>query len=58
MTAIELYELLDEAGIDFDVIEVFEGVRMISIKVEEEEVTEWSIKCNMSALNTICIGLK
>jgi len=40
MTAIELYELLDEAGIDFDVIEVFEGVRMISIKVEEEEVTE------------------
>lgn len=35
MTAEQLYDLLEEAGIEFDVVEVFEGLRTISIVVEE-----------------------
>lgn len=37
MTAEQLYDLLEKAGIEFDVVEVFEGLRIISIQVEEEE---------------------
>ena len=36
MTAQELYELLDKAGLDYEVVEVFEGVRWIRFDVEEE----------------------
>lgn len=35
MTTDELYALLDKAGIDYEVIEVFEGVRFLRICVEE-----------------------
>ena len=35
MTADELYEALDKAGIDFEVVEIFEGLRVISIMVDE-----------------------
>ena len=37
MTPQELYELLDKAGIYYEVVEVFEGVRWICFDVEEEE---------------------
>lgn len=37
MTAEQLYDLLEKAGIEFDVVEVFEGLRTINIVVEEEE---------------------
>jgi hypothetical protein len=37
MTAIELYELLNLLDIDYDVIEIFDGSRLLSFKVEEEE---------------------
>lgn len=37
MTAEQLYDLLEKAGIDFDVVEVFEGLRTINVVVEEEE---------------------
>ena len=43
MTAYELYEALDKAGIDFEVVEIFEDLRVISIMVDEvsdEELTE------------------
>ena len=40
MTPQELYELLDKAGLDYDVVEVFEGIRWIRIDVEEEEENE------------------
>ena len=43
MTAYELYEALDKAGIDFEVVEIFDGLRVISImvdEVDEEEETE------------------
>ena len=36
MTAQELYELLDKAGLDYEVVEVFEGIRWIRFDVEEE----------------------
>ena len=36
MTAEELYELLDKAGIEYDLVEIFEGVRIVRIEVDEE----------------------
>jgi hypothetical protein len=36
MTAHEIYEMLDQAGVDFEVIQVFDGSRFIQVKVEEE----------------------
>jgi hypothetical protein len=37
MTADQLYDLLEKAGIEFDVVDIFDGLRIISIQVEEEE---------------------
>jgi hypothetical protein len=37
MTAQELYEALDKAGVDFEIIEIFEGARFIRVEVEEED---------------------
>jgi len=37
MTAMELYELLNKAGVDYEVVEIFEGVRFVRVVVEEEE---------------------
>jgi hypothetical protein len=37
MTADQLYDLLEKAGIEFEVVEIFDGLRIISIQVEEEE---------------------
>ena len=37
MTPMELYELLNNAGVDYEVTEIFEGVRYIRVLVEEEE---------------------
>jgi len=40
MTAMELYKALHEAGIDFEVVEIFEGLRVISIMVDEVDDEE------------------
>ena len=42
MTPEELYELLDKAGVDYELIEIFEGARFLRVMVEEvtEEETE------------------
>jgi len=41
MTPQELYDLLDKAGVDYEVIEIFEGARFLRVEVielnEEEE---------------------
>ena len=37
MTPQELYELLNNAGVDFEVVEIFEGARFIRVEVQEEE---------------------
>jgi hypothetical protein len=40
MNAMELYELLDKAGVDYEVTEIFEGVRYVRVVVEEETEEE------------------
>jgi hypothetical protein len=35
MNAMELYKLLHEHSIEFDVVEIFEGVRLIRVSVDE-----------------------
>jgi hypothetical protein len=37
MTPKEMYDLLDKADMDYEVIEIFEGVRIVRILVDEEE---------------------
>lgn len=37
MTAEEVYVLLEQAGIEFEIIEIFEGSRFIRIEVDETE---------------------
>jgi glutaredoxin-related protein len=36
----ELYELLDRLEVDYEVVEIFEGVRYIRVEVEEVNPTE------------------
>jgi len=40
MNTYRLYDLLDEAGLSYEVVEIFEGYRVISIKVDEMTDTE------------------
>ena len=40
MTADQLYELMDKAGIEYEVVEIFEGARWLRIEVEEVDETE------------------
>ena len=40
MTPQELYEVLDKAGIEYEVVEIFDGVRLLRIEVNEEGDTE------------------
>lgn len=37
MTPDELYELLDKAGVDYEVVEIFEGARFLRVVVNEAE---------------------
>lgn len=37
MTPTELYDLLDKENIEYEVVEIFEGVRFLRILVNEEE---------------------
>ena len=40
MTANRLYEILDDNGVAFEVVEVFEGLRVINVEVAEEDTDE------------------
>lgn len=43
MSPFDLYELLDNAGVDYEIIEIFEGARILNIVVDEptdEELDE------------------
>jgi hypothetical protein len=40
MTAKELYELLGNGGVDYEVTEIFEGVRYLRVQIQEEESDE------------------
>jgi hypothetical protein len=35
MTPQELYTLLDKAGVEYEVVEIFEGARILNIEVDE-----------------------
>jgi hypothetical protein len=35
MTAEQLYKLLDDAGVEYELVEIFEGARWLRIEVEE-----------------------
>ena len=36
MTPSELYDALDRAGAIYEIVEIFEGVRIISVQVDDE----------------------
>lgn len=36
MTPQELYELLDKAGVDYEVVDIYEGLRILRVVVLEE----------------------
>lgn len=36
MKAHELYELLDDAGVDYEIVEIIEGIRYLLVMVEDE----------------------
>jgi hypothetical protein len=42
MTPTALYDLLDKADVEYEIVEIFEGVRILSIEVDDskEEETE------------------
>ena len=40
MTPQELYDLLDKAGVEYELIEIFEGARYLRVVVNEEEQTQ------------------
>jgi hypothetical protein len=40
MTPTELYTLLDDAGVEYEVIEIFEGARYLRIEVTENTPLE------------------
>ena len=43
MTPKELYDLLDKAGVEYEVVEIFEGSRWLRIDIDEETDNESEI---------------
>jgi hypothetical protein len=37
MTPVELYKLLDGAGVDYEIVEMFDGARILNIAIDEPE---------------------
>ena len=46
MSPFDLYELLDKAGIDYEIVEIFEGVRVLSMVVDEPTDEELDAQYN------------
>jgi len=40
MTPTALYDLLEKAGVEYEIVEIFEGVRILSIEVDDSEEEE------------------
>jgi hypothetical protein len=42
MTPTQLYDLLEKADVEYEIVEIFDGVRILSIEVDDnkEEETE------------------
>ena len=43
MTAMELYKILNDADLDYEVREIFDGLRVLNFEVEEEELVNEEI---------------
>jgi len=37
MTPSELYDALDREGVDYEIVEIMEGVRIIRVQVDDEQ---------------------
>jgi hypothetical protein len=37
MTPTQLYDLLEKADVEYEIVEIFEGVRILSIEVNDEK---------------------
>jgi hypothetical protein len=37
MTPTQLYDLLEKAGIEYAIVQIFEGVRILSIEVNDDK---------------------
>jgi hypothetical protein len=46
MSPFNLYELLDKAGIDYEIVEIFEGARFLRIVVDEPTDEELDAQYN------------
>ena len=46
MSPFDLYELLDKAGMDYEIVEIFEGVRVLSFMVDEPTDEELDAQYN------------
>lgn len=53
MTPQELYALLDKAGAEYEVVEIFEGVRILNIEVDEPVEEEEQIESNSISSETL-----
>ncbi len=40
MTPTELYDLLEKADVEYEIVEIFEGVRILSIEVNDDKEDE------------------
>jgi hypothetical protein len=40
MTAQDLYDLLDKAKVEFEIVEIFDGLRTLNFMVDEDEENE------------------
>jgi hypothetical protein len=52
MTPSELYDALDRAGAIYEIVEIFEGVRIISVQVDDEVDDEQNDMVSDSSLTT------
>jgi len=37
MTPTQLYDLLEKAGVEYEIVEIFDGVRILSIEVNDDK---------------------
>ena len=40
MTPTQLYDLLEKAEVEYEIVEIFEGVRILSIEVDDNKEEE------------------
>ena len=53
MTPQELYDLLDKAGVEYEIVEIFEGARILNIEVDEPAEEEEQIESNSISSETL-----